>query len=149
MANEQWTFAEDQKSPFLITTKGSWMEDKGIFSGDYLALDDFDSYVEAGTDIQADFCLRCKGDSMINARIFDGDIVFIRAQQSVNNGEIAAVQVNGDSEATLKRVEYLPERNLIFLKPENPKYDTLTYANEELGQIRIIGKAVAFQSDVR
>ena len=66
------------------------------------ASEDRENYVLAGTDIDADFCLRAKGESMINARIWDGDIVFIRAQPQVENGEIAAVII-GD-EATLKRV---------------------------------------------
>ena len=110
------------------------------------AEESFESYIEAGANIKADFCLRCKGDSMINARICDGDIVFIRKQSTVNNGEIAAVII-GD-EATLKRVEYSRERNLVFLKAENPKFETLAYSNEELNHIRILGKAVAFQSDV-
>ena len=84
---------------------------------------------------------------MVNARLYDGDIVFIRQQSTVENGEIAAVIIN--NEATLKRVEYFPERNMLILKPENPKYQDLVYLGEELNQIRIIGKAVAFQSDVR
>lgn len=109
--------------------------------------EDLESYVTVGTDIEADFCLKCKGDSMINARILDGDIVFIRKQSMVDNGEIAAVII--DNEATLKRVEYFRNQNLLLLKAENPKYETLTYNNETLDQIRILGKAVAFQSDVR
>lgn len=109
--------------------------------------EDLESYVTAGTDIEADFCLKCKGDSMINARILDGDIVFIRKQSMVDNGEIAAVII--DNEATLKRVEYFRNQNLLLLKAENPKYETLTYSDETLDQIRILGKAVAFQSDVR
>ena len=60
-----------------------------------------ESYVDAGTNIKADFCLKAKGDSMINARIMDGDVVFIRRQPVVENGEIAAVAI--DDEATLKR----------------------------------------------
>lgn len=68
--------------------------------------EDRESYVMAGTEIKADFCLRASGDSMINARILDGDIVFIRKQDMVENGEIAAVVVNNESEATLKRVFY-------------------------------------------
>ena len=56
-----------------------------------IAEETFECYVEAGANIKCDFCLRAKGDSMINARIFDGDIVFIRQQSIVNNGEIAAV----------------------------------------------------------
>ena len=109
--------------------------------------EDRESYVLAGTNIKADFCLKCKGDSMINARIYDGDIVFIREQPMVENGDIAAVVI-GD-EATLKRVSYYPERNMLILKAENPKYKDLVYMNEELNTIHILGKAIAFQSDVR
>ena len=110
------------------------------------ASEDRESYVEASTDIQADFCLKAKGDSMINARIQDGDIVFIREQPSVYNGEIAAVVI--DDEATLKRVFYYPEKDLFILKAENSKYDDLVYSKSELDNIRILGKAIAFQSDV-
>lgn len=108
-----------------------------------------ESYVEVGTDIKADFCLRAKGDSMINARICDGDIVFIRQQDIVENGEIAAVIVNGDSEATLKRFFYYREKALLILKAENPAYPDQTYIDDELEQVKVIGKAVAFQSDVK
>ena len=109
--------------------------------------EDRESYIVAGTNIKADFALRCKGDSMINARIYDGDYVFIRQQPTVENGEIAAVII--DNEATLKRVMYYPQKNLLVLKPENSKYQDLVYFGEELNQVRILGKAVAFQSDVR
>ena len=61
----------------------------------------FDAYVEVGAQIKCDFCLRAKGDSMIDARIHDGDVVFIKKQPEVENGEIAAVEIDG--EATLKR----------------------------------------------
>lgn len=108
---------------------------------------DKESYVLAGTDIRADFCLRACGDSMINARIYDGDIVFIREQPMVEKGEIAAVIIN--DEATLKRVYYYPEQNKIILNPENPAYEPFVYVGEELNSIRILGKAIAFQSDVR
>lgn len=104
-------------------------------------------YVEAGANINADFCLTAKGDSMIGARIYDGDIVFIRKQDMVDNGEIAAVII--EDEATLKRVNYYPEKNLLILKAENPRYEDLVYTGEQLDHIIILGKAVAFQSDVR
>ena len=104
-------------------------------------------YVEAGANIRADFCLKAKGDSMIGARIYDGDIVFIRKQEMVNNGEIAAVII--DDEATLKRVNYYPEKNLLILKAENSNYEDLVYTGEQLDHVIILGKAVAFQSDVR
>lgn len=108
------------------------------------ANEDKESYVMADSDIKADFCLRAKGDSMINARIYDGDLVFIRQQEIVDNGDIAAVII--DDEATLKRVYYYPEKNKLILNPENPKYEPFVYMNEELDEIRILGKAVYFMS---
>lgn len=111
--------------------------------------EDRESYVMAGTNVKADFCLKASGDSMIGARILDGDIVFIRQQDMVDNGEIAAVVVNNDSEATLKRLFYYQEKGLLILKPENPAYEDLIFQKEELNQVHILGKAVAFQSDIR
>jgi repressor LexA len=107
--------------------------------------EEYETFVEASSNIKADFCLTAKGDSMINARIFDGDIVFIKSQPDVENGEIAAVIIN--DEATLKRV--YKYQNRIELRPENPLYDVLNYEGAELEQIQILGKAVAFQSYIR
>lgn len=107
------------------------------------ASEDRESYVDAGTNIEADFCLKAKGDSMINARIHDGDIVFIRRQDIVENGEIAAVVVNNDSEATLKRFYYYQERATLILKPENPAYEDLIFQNEELNEVHVLGKAIS------
>ena len=112
-----------------------------------LASQEHETYIEASSDIQADFCLRAKGDSMIGARILDGDIVFIKEQPMVNNGEIAAVIV--ENEATLKRVYYYPERQKLILSPENTKYEPLVYVGEELDQVRILGRAVCFMSNIR
>ena len=108
---------------------------------------EYESFVTADGSIDADFCLRAQGDSMIGARIYDGDIVFIRSQDTVENGEIAAV-IAGD-EATLKRVYYYPEECKLILSPENPRYAPLVYLGEELDHIKILGKAVAFQSAIR
>lgn len=107
----------------------------------------FEAYVEAGANVHADFCLRAKGDSMIGARIQDGDIVFIKKQEMVDDGEIAAVLI--EDEATLKRVYYDQESGVLQLFAENPKYKTMRFSGEELDHIRILGKAVAFQSDVK
>ena len=106
--------------------------------------EDRESCVMADMDINADFCLTAKGDSMINARINDGDIVFIKEMPMVENGDIAAVII--DDDATLKRVYYYPEDNTLQLIAENPKFKPLIYKNEELDQIRILGKAVYFMS---
>lgn len=111
--------------------------------------EDRESYVMAGTNIKADFCLKASGDSMVNARILDGDIVFIQQQDMVENGEIAAVVVNNDSEATLKRLFYYQDKGLLILKAENPAYEDLIFQGEELNEVHILGKAVAFQSDVK
>lgn len=111
------------------------------------ASEDRESYIEAGTDINADFCLTARGDSMIGARIFSGDVVFCRSQNTVNNGEIAVVIIN--DEATLKRVYFYPESQKLVLQAENPAFAPLVYVGEELNEIRIMGKAIAFQSDVK
>lgn len=110
-----------------------------------LAEENIEEYISIPKDLAGDFALTCKGDSMINARIFDGDIVYIRQQDTVENGEIAAVLI--DNEATLKRVKLFDDH--ISLEPENPMYKPLVYWNEEMNSVRILGKAVAFTSTVR
>lgn len=110
------------------------------------AREEHESFATADDTLDADFCLRAHGDSMIGARIYDGDIVFIRSQSSVDNGEIAAVIIS--DEATLKRVYYYPEEEKLILSPENPRYAPLVYMGGELSDIKIIGKAIAFQSAV-
>ena len=92
--------------------------------------------------MQCDFALRVRGDSMVGARINDGDIVFIRRQDDVEDGQIAAVIV--DDEATLKRVYHV--RNGLQLLSENPKYPPMLFTLEEYGSIRILGRAVGFTS---
>ncbi len=110
-----------------------------------LAEEHIEDYVDIPKHVTADFALTCKGDSMINARIFDGDIVYIRQQETVENGEIAAVLIDG--EATLKRVSLYSDH--VVLSPENPQYRPLVYWGEEMNSVRILGKAVAFTSAVR
>jgi repressor LexA len=105
-----------------------------------------ESFVSVSDKFDADFCLTARGDSMTGARIFDGDVVFIRSQSTVENGEIAAV-ILGD-EATLKRVYYYPNEEKLVLSPENPRYAPLVYVGRELENVKIIGKAVAFQSNI-
>ena len=110
-----------------------------------LAEENCEGEVDVPDHVRADFALRCKGDSMINARIFDGDIVYIRQQESVEHGEIAAILI--DDEATLKRV-YMYD-DCISLEAENPQYKPMVYRGEEMNNIRILGKAVAFTSMVQ
>lgn len=110
-----------------------------------LAEENLDGEVAMPEHVTADFALRCKGDSMTGARILDGDIVYIRQQPSVENGEIAAVLIG--EEATLKRVYRYPDK--LVLSPANPAYEPFVYTSEEIENIRILGKAVAFTSAVR
>lgn len=109
-----------------------------------LAEADVDALAVAGADVECDFALRCQGDSMINARIYDGDIVFIKQQEFVDDGTICAVLL--DDEATLKRVYKLSDGR-IELRAENPRYRSIIVGGEsETRTFRILGKAVAFQS---
>lgn len=110
------------------------------------ANEEHETYIEADSNLDADFCLTAKGDSMINARIFDGDILFIKSQSSVNDGEIAVILV--EDEATVKRVYYDRDNNTITLVPENPTLKPLRYTGEQLDQIRILGKVLSGQYTV-
>jgi repressor LexA len=110
-----------------------------------LAAENNECEVDMPEHVKADFALRCKGDSMINARIYDGDIVYIRQQPTVDDGQIAAVLV--DDEATLKRVHLYPDH--VVLEPENPLYRPLSFWESDMEHVRILGLAVAFTSNVR
>jgi len=99
-------------------------------------------YVDFGSEMEVDFCLRVKGDSMVNARINDGDLVFCRKQETVENGQIAVVII--DDDATLKR--FYKENGSVYLVAENPKYKPFVYSEKDHKSVRIIGRAVAFQS---
>lgn len=108
----------------------------------FVAEEPCEYYIEVNENQRVDFCLKVRGDSMINARIMDGDIVFIRQQSIVENGEIAAVLI--DDEVTLKRF-YKTDKGVI-LKPENSKYQPLFFTEKDFKDIRILGKAIFFQS---
>ena len=109
------------------------------------AEENIEDYVDVPDFTHADFALTCQGDSMINARVMDGDIVYIRLQPEVENGEIAAVLIDG--EATLKRVYY--QKGKIILQPENNNYPPLIYEKDEILDVRILGKATYFLSKMK
>lgn len=108
-----------------------------------------ESYIMSGTDIHVDFCWIADGDSMVRAGIHEGDIVFIRRQEMVENGDIAAVVLGNDKEIFLRRFFYYPERKLLILRAENPSYEDLIFLGEERNEVRLIGKAIAIQSDLK
>lgn len=108
--------------------------------------ENFEGYDDVPDHIQCDFTLICEGDSMIGARIQDGDVVYIRQQPTVENGQIAAVLVDG-TEKLLKRVLLKPNR--IILQAENRAYEPLIFDGEEMNRVSIIGRAVGFTSVIR
>lgn len=112
-----------------------------------LAVEDLDDTAWLPDGVKADFALTACGDSMINARIFDGDTVYIRDVE-VQNGDIAAVIVR-DEEVTLKRFYYYPDECRMVLRAENPTVKAQEYTKEELSHVRILGKAICFLSGVR
>ena len=96
--------------------------------------------VDVPENIRCDFSLTCHGDSMVDAGIHDKDVVYIRIQPQVENGEIAAVRIDG--EATLKRVYYNP--GTLTLMPANPAYAPMVYTGSQLEEVHIEGKAVGW-----
>lgn len=110
------------------------------------ANEEHETYIDASSEIKADFCLTAKGDSMVGARIHNGDVVFIKEQPIVENGQIAAVIIN--NEVTLKRWYYYPEKKKLVLQAENPNYEPFVFVGEELDNIRCLGRAVSFMSNL-
>lgn len=107
-----------------------------------LAVENIEEEIDIPEHIHADFALRCKGDSMIGADIRDGDIVYIKQQAEVLDGQIAAVLV--EEEATLKRFYYDREAGIVTLVSENPSIPPRVYQGETLNHIRVLGRAVGF-----
>jgi len=105
-----------------------------------LAEENLEGKVQVDGGVACDFALRCKGDSMA-PRLLDGDLVFIRQQPSVDNGQIAAALI--DTEATLKHVYVSPSS--IQLVAENPAYAPIVLTGEDAENARILGKAVAYR----
>lgn len=104
----------------------------------------YDGYFMIDTNLpEADFVLKAKGDSMIEANIFEGDFVFFRKQRDVDNGTIAAVLI--DEEATLKRVN--KSNDVLILQPCNKNYEPLIYSKDDDKNIIILGQMVGVYSN--
>ena len=112
------------------------------------AEENLEGYASYDGDMAADFCLYAKGDSMIDAGIRDGSIVFIKSQPIVDNGQIAVVLI--EDEATLKRVYFDRDNKRMILNPANPAYAPIIVDSSEIesGNVRILGKAVMCQFKV-
>ena len=104
-----------------------------------------ETYVTVDDDFDADYALRVKGDSMVGGGIKDGDIVFIKQQPQVENGEIAAVYVDGG--ATLKKVFKIGES--VMLQSMNPDYKEMVFSADNCQDFKILGKAVKRLTDIK
>lgn len=104
-----------------------------------LAQENIEDYIDLPRTIKADFALTCEGDSMIDAGIKDGDVVYIRSQPEVQNGQIAAVLVDGKS-ATLKRFFF--NDGVVTLMAANQSYPPIVKAGSDVEQVRVLGLAV-------
>lgn len=114
----------------------------GIAAGQPIqATQEYGTYVEADEDLRCSYALRVDGDSM-EPTIRYGDLVFIRQQDDVDDGDIAAVLIN-DS-ATLKRVIHI-KNGLTLVSDNTARYSPMTFTYPECDTIRILGKAVAFK----
>ena len=112
-------------------------------TGEITAEENVERMVCVPSKWHATFTLTCEGTSM-EPRIHDGDLVAIRSQPTVENGEVAAVRIEG--EATLKRV-YL-HSNFIELRAENPNFESIILAKEDMNTVTIEGKAVGLCRDI-
>lgn len=101
-----------------------------------LAEENIEDYFSLDSTIKADFALEVKGDSMLGAGIFPGDIVFIKQQPNLENGEIGAILI--EDEATLKK--FYRDNGTIVLQSENDMYQPIILTN---GNVKILGKLVA------
>ena len=108
---------------------------------------EYDSFVEIDANVKADFCLSAHGDSMINARIYDGDLIFVKECSTVDNGDIAVVVI-GD-EVTLKRFYFFKESNTVQLVAENPSYAPMIFQGSQLEQIHVLGKAISLSGNLK
>ena len=127
---------EVQKIPMLGT----------IACGEPIYADeDRESYVLCGTEIKADFCLRCKGDSM-EPRMHEGDVVIVKQQSTVDSGQIAIVLVNGD-EATVKKVRFR-DNGIELIAFNSYVYEPHFYSAEDIQQlpVEIIGRVVELRA---
>lgn len=107
------------------------------------AQENYDGYFMIDKNLpEADFILRAKGDSMIEAHIFDGDLVFLRKTSDVDDGQIAAVLI--DDEATLKRVSR--DKDTVILQPCNKNYKPIIVQGNDNKQVLILGEMVGVYS---
>ena len=102
-------------------------------------------YYDVDNKYDVDFCITIRGDSMINAGINDGDIIFIKSMPEVPNGKIACVEIDNEK-VCLKR--FYKSADGIMLVSENPKYAPIQLTRFNCQSVKILGLAVLRQSEI-
>lgn len=109
----------------ICAGEGTWCEEN------------FEGHFFIDSSVKADFCVRVRGDSMIDAGIFNGDLAFIKKTYDYTNGKIYAVRINSDCEAVLKKVFW--QEDTIILNPCNADYEPIVTDAEGM---TIIGECI-------
>jgi len=109
----------------ICAGEGTWCEEN------------FEGHFFIDSSVKADFCVRVRGDSMIEAGIFNGDLAFIKKTYDYTNGKIYAVRINSDCEAVLKKVFW--QEDTIILNPCNADYEPIVTDAEGM---TVIGECV-------
>lgn len=105
-----------------------------------LAYEYLEGYVFVDDSLTGDVtAFVCKGDSMKDIGISDGDIAIVRRQCTIENGELAVVIINGE-EGTLKRVRY--HDSVMILEAANPAYPPRIFSGKEMNTVKIFGKVI-------
>lgn len=142
---EMWNESEEFRT-LMLTAKGATPKQIKI-AADFLndrKTGKFLTIADTAADTKADFVVRVQDDSMVGMRIHGGDWVFIQQQSEVENGDIAAVVIGDDKAVHLTR--FYRYDDIVILHPENPDYQETVYTGTDSNAVRILGKAVAFQS---
>lgn len=134
-------YLEDKPKYKLIPILGTIAAGQPILAEEHII-----GYEQVEENEDVTFCLRVTGNSMIGARIYDGDVVFVHQQDDVENGEIAAVIIDGE-EATLKRV--YKRRGEIVLHAENPTIPDMIFTARDRKEVKIIGKVKYVKFEAR
>lgn len=109
----------------ICAGEGTWCEDN------------FEGHFFIDSSVKADFCVRVRGDSMIDAGIRDGDLAFIKKTYDYKDGNIYAVRINSDCEAVLKKVFW--QDDTIILNPCNAEYKPIVTDSEG---VSVVGECI-------
>lgn len=116
----------------ICAGEGTWCEEN------------FEGHFFIDSSVKADFCVRVRGDSMIDAGIRDGDLAFIKKTYDYKDGNIYAVRINSDCEAVLKKVFW--QDDTIVLNPCNAEYKPIVTDSEG---VSVVGECIGVYHSTR